>query len=181
MPFGSRKIAFLLPLIAIPLMAIPLTALRVNDEPAREFAASLRGPGEVPLSLTAAHGTLKLSVSSDNTVVHFVLTYEGLETHIRFSHIHVGKPTDSGGVTVFFCGGGPAGHVRPACPDGSGTVEGDFTADDVIGLVSQELAANDLARLLRAIRSGQTYANLHTDASPGGEIRGQIHAAEGDR
>jgi hypothetical protein len=68
----------------------------------------------------------------------------------------------------------PAGFpVRDACPP-SGTVEGDFTAADVIGLTSQQLEANNLPKLLAAIRAGKTYANVHTTTSPTGEIRGQI-------
>ncbi len=77
------------------------------------------------------------------------------------------------------CSSVGVGGGRPACPDqqGTGTAEGDITADNVGGIVSQQLPPNDLARLLRAIRAGDTYANLHTQDSPGGEIRGQILAA----
>ena len=141
----------------------------------REFRADLRGRTEVPATLTVARGTLRLTVSEDQSSVHFVLSYQGLETPISAAHIHVGQPSVNGAVTVFFCGGGG----RPACPDqqGTGTVEGDFTAGNVGGIVSQQLPPNDLARLLRAIRAGDTYANLHTQDSPGGEIRGQILAA----
>ena len=51
----------------------------------------------------------------------------------------------------------------------------------VIALAPQQLEANNLAKLLTAIRAGKTYANLHTMTSPGGEIRGQILAEERDR
>jgi hypothetical protein len=94
-----------------------------------------------------------------------------LLTPVGAAHIHVGQTKVNGGVTVFFCGGGG----RPACPQ-EGTVEGDFTASDVIGLAAQQLEVNNLAKLLATIRAGQTYANVHTTMSPGGEIRGQIHA-----
>ena len=137
--------------------------------PAREFRADLKGRNEVPLTLSSGRGTLALTVNDDDTSVHFVLEFSGLQTAISASHIHVGQPNVNGGVTVFFCGG-----ARPACPQGQGTVEGDFTASDVIGLAPQQLEANNLAKLLAAIRAGKTYANLHTATSPGGEIRGQI-------
>jgi CHRD domain len=94
-----------------------------------------------------------------------------LPTTVGASHIHVGQSKVNGGVTVFFCGGGG----RPACPL-QGTVEGDFSANDVIGLTSQQLEPTNLAKLLSAIRAGETYANVHTATSPGGEMRGQIHA-----
>jgi len=44
--------------------------------------------------------------------------------------------------------------------------------------VSQQLDAHDLPKVLRAIRRGETYANVHTMTSPAGEIRGQIRVGE---
>jgi hypothetical protein len=164
-------------LAAIPLLTMPVIADHErHDGPAREFHADLRGRNEVPLTLSGARGTLELEVNDTDTSVHFVLEFSGVQTVAGASHIHVGQPNVNGGVTVFFCGG-----PRPACPAQSGTVEGDFTASDVLPLVPQQLEANNLAKLLKAIRAGKTYANLHTTTSPGGEIRGQILAEERDR
>src|SRR5262249_44196007 len=140
----------------------------------REFRADLRGRNEVPLTLTGARGELLLTISEDDNSGHFVLSYEGLRTDVLFAHIHVGQPNVNGGVTVFFCDNSAQPQSPNRCPDNAGTVEGDFTADNVIGLTSQQLPAGDLARLLRAIRAGQTYANVHAMTSPAGEIRGQI-------
>jgi len=143
-------------------------------KPQHEFQAHLQGRNEVPLTLSAAHGDLQLTISDDESSVHFVLSYTGLQTPVLFAHIHIGQRNVNGGVTVFFCGGGG----RADCPQNEGTVEGDFTAADVIGLPTQQLDANDLANVLEAIRRGETYANVHTMTSPGGEIRGQIHRGE---
>jgi hypothetical protein len=38
----------------------------------------------------------------------------------------------------------------------------------------QGIPAGAFADVLRAIRAGKAYANVHTSTSPGGEIRGQI-------
>jgi len=165
-------------LAGISLLTMPLLA-RHNDghgRPEREFRAELRGRNEVPLTLSAGRGSLSLTVNSTDTSVHFVLEYEGLQTTVGAAHIHVGQPNVNGGVTVFFCGGGG----RPACPQ-QGTVEGDFTSNDVIGLTAQQLEVNNLAKVLAAIRAGKTYANVHTMTSPGGEIRGQIHDDDKDK
>ena len=162
---------------AIPLLAIPLTAGHGerHEGPEREFRANLTGRNEVPVTLSAGRGTLALTVNDTDTSVHFVLEYSGLQTTVGAAHIHVAQPNANGGVTVFFCGTVPAGFpARGACPQ-SGTVVGDFTAADVIGLTSQQLEANNLPKLLAAIRAGKTYANVHTATSGGGEIRGQIH------
>ena len=51
---------------------------------------------------------------------------------------------------------------------------GTIVADDVQGLAAQNLAAKDITALIRAIKAGYTYANVHSDQFPGGEIRGQI-------
>jgi len=165
-------------LAGIALLTVPLLA-RHNDghgRPERDFRAELRGRNEVPLTLSAARGTLSLTVNDTDSSVHFVLEYSGLLTPVAAAHIHVGQPNVNGGVTVFFCGGGG----RPACPP-QGTVQGDFTANDVIGVTTQQLEVNNLAKVLAAIRAGKTYANVHTMTSPGGEIRGQIHDDDKDK
>jgi hypothetical protein len=162
----------------LSLLTTPLMAR--HDErhrgPEREFRAELKGRHEVPLTLSGGHGTLALTVNDDDTSVHFVLEYSGLLTTVAASHIHVGQRNVNGGVTVFFCGGGG----RPACPQ-QGTVTGDFTANDVIALATQQLEVNNLPKLLAAIRAGETYVNVHTQTSPGGEIRGQIRDADKDK
>jgi hypothetical protein len=110
-----------------------------------------------------------------------VLEYSGLKTAVSAAHIHVGQPTANGGVTVFFCGTVPAGFpTRSACPQ-QGTVEGDFTALDVIGLPAQQLDKGDISTLLDALGAGRTYANVHTATSPTGEIRGQIRGDQRDK
>lgn len=165
-------------LAGISLLTMPLLA-RHNDgqgRPERDFRAELRGRNENPLTLSGGRGTLSLTVNNTDTSVHFVLEYDGLLTTVGAAHIHVGQPTANGGVTVFFCGGGG----RPACPQ-QGTVEGDFTANDVIAITAQQLEVNNLAKVLAAIRAGKTYANVHTATSPGGEIRGQIHDDDKDK
>src|SRR5262245_14743838 len=168
---NHRKIVLLA--AAIPLLTMPALAGHDERQPAREFSADLRGRNESPLTLSGGRGSFELTVNELDTSAHFVLHYEGLLTPVAAAHIHVGQPNINGGVTVFFCGGGG----RPACPASPATIEGDFVANDVLPLISQQLEAANLAKLLRAIRAGQTYANVHTQTSPGGEIRGQIRAA----
>jgi len=171
---NHRRVGFLL--AAIVLLTIPVFAKGDGRAPAREFRADLRGRNEVPLTLSGGRGSLELTVDESDSSVHFVLRYEGLTTPVGAAHIHVGQPNVNGNVTVFFCGG----TTRPACPPSPATVEGDFVATDVMGITTQQLEANNLAKLLRAIRAGQTYANVHTMTSTGGEIRGQIGAARDD-
>jgi CHRD domain len=169
-------------LAAMSLLTMPLIAGHDEDKKTEhQFRAELKGRNESPLTLSAGRGTLELTVNDSDTSVHFVLEYSGLVMPVVQSHIHVGQPNINGGVTVFFCGTVPVGFpARAACP-ANGTVSGDFTAADVIGLTSQQLEVNNLPKLLAAIRAGKTYANVHTTTSPAGEIRGQIHDEKGDK
>jgi CHRD domain len=41
-------------------------------------------------------------------------------------------------------------------------------------LLAQGISAGDIAGLIRAIRTGLAYVNIHTVLSPAGEIRGDV-------
>jgi hypothetical protein len=58
-------------------------------------------------------------------------------------------------------------------------VSGTVVAADVIGPAGQGIAPGEFAELLRAIRKGVTYVNVHSATQPGGEIRAQM-GGEGD-
>lgn len=134
----------------------------------RVFRARLGGFSEVPPVLTAASGTFEARVTDEG--IEYELSYENLETPTLFAHIHFGQPGVNGNVIAFLCGGGDKGD----CPDHSGAVRGVIRASDILEIESQGLEAGDLEGALRIIRSGAAYVNVHTEAFPGGEIRGQI-------
>lgn len=50
-------------------------------------------------------------------------------------------------------------------------------AQDIIGPEGQGIAPGELGEVVRAIEAGVTYANVHTNKHPTGEIRGQIASA----
>ncbi|HWR52959.1 MAG TPA: CHRD domain-containing protein, partial [Bryobacteraceae bacterium] len=117
------------------------------------------------------------AVSDDGTTVNFQLTYRDLAGGpATGAHIHLGAPWTNGPIVVHFCGTGG----KPACP-AEGTVEGSFTAADVQASPDNNLGAGDLASLLRAMRAGVTYVNVHNAMFPGGEIRGQVKAVHDRR
>jgi hypothetical protein len=43
-----------------------------------------------------------------------------------------------------------------------------------VGPAGQGIAAGEFDELVRAIKAGVTYANVHSEMFPGGEIRGQL-------
>ena len=135
----------------------------------------LIGIQEVPSISTVGVGTFRARMVSDDAFT-FRLTYNRLESPITQSHIHFGQRHVAGGISVFLCsnlGNGPAG-TAPCPGTTSGVVTGTITADDVVGPGPQGITAGEFNELLRAIRAGATYANVHTTTFPAGEIRGQI-------
>ena len=135
----------------------------------------LIGYQEVPSISTVGVGTFRVRMVSDDAF-RFRLTYNRLESPITQSHIHFGQRHVAGGISVFLCsnlGNGPAG-TAPCPGTTSGVVTGTITADDVVGPVGQGITAGEFDELVRAIRVGATYANVHTTTFAGGEIRGQI-------
>jgi hypothetical protein len=134
--------------------------------------AVLTGANETPAVLTKATGRFRAVIDEDSQFITYTLTYQGLEGgNALFAHIHLGERHTSGGVMVFLCGGGS----KPApCPGPSGEVTGTLIPSDVLGLGTQQVTAGSFDELLTALRAGLGYVNLHTTASPGGELRGQI-------
>ena len=54
-------------------------------------------------------------------------------------------------------------------------VTGTRTAADMFGgATAQGIAPGEFEELVRALRAGVAYANVHTQARAGGEIRGQF-------
>ena len=150
-----------------------------------ELKARLRGFQEVPAISTTGSGEFRGKISDDGTSIDYKLSYSGLEGgSVLFAHIHLGQRSVNGGVIVFLCSNVPVPVTTPACPTPSGTVTGTVTASNVIDVknpanqVSQGITAGEFAELLRAIRKGVAYANVHTVTFPTGEIRGQIREGE---
>jgi hypothetical protein len=137
--------------------------------------AVLVGYNEVPTLSSAASGSFKAVIDEDAGTITYELKYQGLPT-VTQSHLHFGRKAISGPVVVFLCsnlGNGPAG--TQACPPGEATLTGTIQMADILGgAAAQGLAAGEFAEFLAAVRSGSTYANVHSTGFPAGEIRGQV-------
>jgi len=121
---------------------------------------------------TVATGAFEATIDEDAQTIDYTLSYSGLEAPVLFAHIHFGNRFTSGGISAFLCGGGS----KPACPQ-EGVVTGTITPADVIGPASQGITPGEFGELVRAMRAGMTYANVHSMKFPAGEIRGQINDA----
>ena len=138
------------------------------------FRADLSGFEEVPFVSTEGNGKFRAALDRDSQMIHYRLTYD-VEGAVQQAHIHLGQRLANGGIAVFLCsnlGNGPAGTEE--CPAEPATITGSFVAADVVGPAGQGLAPGEFDELVRAMRAGATYANVHTTLVPGGEIRGQI-------
>lgn len=158
-------------LLVVAGAALLLTVLApvVASDSNNKFKASLNGYLETPSVSTVARGSFELRIKASE--ITFKLKYRNLSLPPSVAHIHFGRPDVMGGVSAFFCGGGG----QAACPlTTTGEISGVITAATVVGPGGQGIAATEFAELVRAIRNGATYANVHTANFPAGEIRGNI-------
>jgi CHRD domain-containing protein len=158
-------------LLVVAGAALLLTVLApvVASDSNNKFKASLNGYLETPSISTTGRGSITLRIKGPE--IHFKLTYRNLTGAPAVAHIHFGRPDVAGNVSAFFCGGGG----KPACPlTPTGEISGVIVAADVVGPAGQGIAATEYAELVRAIRNGATYANVHTAAFGTGEIRGNL-------
>ena len=80
---------------------------------------------------------------------------------VLFAHIHISAPSFNGGVSAFLCGGGG----KAACPTPAGTFTGVIAPADIVGPPLQGInpgEATAFEELVRSIRAGYAYANVHT-------------------
>lgn len=167
-----RFVALAVPIVV--LLAFSASALANGDED-HSFRARLKGYEETPAINSAGTGQFSATVNSTGTSITYRLSYSGLGSAASAAHIHFGQRAVAGGVVAFLCGGGN----KPACPT-SGTVTGTIVATDILALPAQGIAAGDLASVLKAMRAGVSYVNVHTANFQSGEIRGQISGNDDD-
>jgi len=157
-------------LLAPAALAVPAVTADDTDQ----FRARLNSYEEVPSKSTTGIGRFRARLVDGGTIA-YELSYSNVEGSAFAAHIHFGQRHTNGGVSAFLCGGGG----KDPCPPAGGTVTGTVKAADVIGPADQGIEANSFGELIRAMRAGAAYVNVHTNPRfPGGEIRGQV---EGDR
>lgn len=132
---------------------------------------------------TPAKGRFRAILDDSAEVIHYELSYEGLLAPITQAHIHFGQRHTVGGIVVWLCqttGTQAPEAVRsltPPCPS-EGTVTGTITPGQVLAQPAQGFAegtpSEDFDELVRAIRNGAAYANVHSEKFRPGEIRGHI-------
>ena len=172
-------------------LAVTATGLAFSDEGGRRFREFLNGYKEAaaPISTTGT-GTFQATISSDETEINYVLTFENLEGDVRQAHIHIGHPQNSGGIVLWLCDSATnpsPSATTPECTQNDpanlreGRVTGTLTAADVQVQTANGIAGPaEWSEVLGLIRAGRTYANVHSAKFPGGEIRSQLDHGDDD-
>ncbi len=139
-----------------------------------EFEAVLSGAQEVPEVVTDTTGEIKVKFNEALSEAEFRLVVrDGVA--VTQAHFHCGRPGLNGPVVIFLFGFVPAGvDVDGKLAEGTLTNAGFLPAGAVAcpGLIGRPV--NNIASLAFAMRDGLIYANVHTTAHPGGEVRGQL-------
>lgn len=139
-----------------------------DNSNANVYVATMTSANETPPNSSTGTGAATFTVVN-GTSVNYVITYQGLTGAPTAAHIHYGAAGQSNppATTPF---------TLTAGSGATGTITGSFAAADVkAGPAGSGVVAGDLNSLITAMKAGTTYANVHTTANGGGEIRGQIH------
>lgn len=137
-----------------------------SNTAANVYVANLTSAGEFPAPPQPnanATGTATFTVNASS--VDYVITYANLSGPPVVAHIHPGAAGTANSPII------PSFAGLPTTT--SATFSGTFQATDI--KAGAGIAAGDLNGLVAMMKAGTAYANIHTQANPNGEIRGQIH------
>ena len=146
--------------IVISVGAVSILATSVYAQE-QKFSASLSGSQEVPPNTSTAKGWAWLKPMGNT--VWYKVNATGIDK-VTMAHIHNAKTGENGD---------PIAMLQIAKSSGPTLAQGNITGSDLMG----SLAGKSIADLVAKMQSGETYVNVHTDANPNGEIRGQIEMA----
>ncbi len=166
------------------LTAIPLTLFgalgtaEADDE--LDFEATLTGAQEVVLddqdafvpggTGSGAQGRMEADFDEGLSVLRVNLRVVELGNAFSAAHFHCARPGENGPIVFGLVNPGPLAFDGQ---DIRGTLSNaDYTGEDCSEVIGRPV--NNLAALALAMRDGLIYANVHTDAFPMGEIRGQM-------
>ena len=156
----SLLVGWLAVVVVLALIGLAASAAEAPQK-ARAF---MTGDQQVPPSDTLALGYALFTPNADMTKVHFRVTVANI-SDVTAAHLHLGRAGEDGPPVVnLFTGPAKEGRF-----DGV-LAEGDFGAGDLMG----SLQGKTLKELWGMVREQRLYVNVHTDAHPEGEIRGQM-------
>lgn len=133
------------------------------------FTAELTGNAEPHAVETDATGITHFEVDQELEKIDYILEVDRLDNGTQ-AHIHLGEPGEEGPIIAWLYsqeGEQPAlckRHFTDILADGT------LTVDDLVGPFADE----EFDRVADTLAAEGAYVNVHTEAYPAGEIRGQI-------
>ena len=158
--------------VGILVAVLAVVGMANADDEGLKFRANLSGAQEVPEVVTETTGRIRVEFNNALSEAEFRLVVRDGE-RVRVAHFHCQRPGLNGPVVIFLFSG-PVTDVDGELARGTLTNAGFLPAGEAScpGLIGRPV--NNIASLAFAMRDGLIYANVHTDAHPGGEIRGQL-------
>jgi CHRD domain-containing protein len=152
-------------------LSIMGSAASASADSDHNFVASLKAREEVqtPAVESSAAGVAKFKLNDDGDELSFKLIVANID-NVLFSHIHCGPDGVNGPIIAFLYDG-------PAVTTNGVLAEGVLTSEDVVPRPDSAACpggVSSFADLLEKVENGGAYVNVHTQAYPAGEIRGQI-------
>jgi hypothetical protein len=128
-------------------LAIPVASMTTAKAETIKLHAELKGSNEVPPNTSSGSGNAEATFDTETRVLTYTITFAGLTGPATAAHFH--GPSEPGK---------NAGLALPFKASQS-PIQGTAILNDA---QSADLLA------------GKWYANIHTAANPGGELRGQM-------
>jgi CHRD domain len=154
-------------LSALLLAAVPGLITFAFGEP---FTALMSGKQEVPPIDATAVGKTIFRTKSNDTWIDYKANITGL-SDATAAHIHMGKVGANGDVIVDLLTDKKKNPTKLGM-----AIRGNITESSLTG----PMQGKTLTDLISAMNNGDTYVNVHTQAHPDGEIRGQIQPGDLD-
>ncbi|OGL15095.1 MAG: hypothetical protein A3F92_01450 [Candidatus Rokubacteria bacterium RIFCSPLOWO2_12_FULL_71_22] len=129
------------------------------------FKARMTGDQEVPPVETDTAGRFEILVNTERTAGEYTLRVSS-GARVTQSHFHCGPLGINGPVIVFLAGF----HANGWDVDGKWVSNATITDANVVNAA----CGTTLAEIFEQARLGNVYVNVHSVASPGGVVRGQL-------
>jgi hypothetical protein len=128
------------------------------------FTADLNGGNEVPPITTGAGGTATITLNVTAGTVAWAIDVYNLPSGVTAGHIHAGSDNVAGPVVINF---NPTQNLSNDFRISGSANLSELTARPAQGI-------NSVQDLVQMMLNEDCYVNVHSQANPGGEIRGQL-------